>query len=485
MLTPLRIDAPSELPRSDPDAAVLAIDLGSARLKGAWVRSDGRLGPVLSVDSPVRVPRQTPEGVWQAVNGLMAALLHQADAPATVQALALTGLTRSHVFLDPEGQEDVRLVLWDDPYGEACAAQVAAAYGVPETRSFGAFHPLARLVQWRHDHAHAPRAMLELKDWLNYRLTGVLATDTVVYGRLWSDTVTVAQVLERLGMAASSIPAPQAAETILGRVQAPLGKGLERLLNVPVAVSSFDTWCATLGMGAIHEGGVYDISGTSEAMGAFYAQPRHPPGAVCLQWTHTLWHVGGPCQTGLGTLAWFARRFLETDDPAATLAAARQSTASEPPLCLPYVSGERMPWWDADLSASFHGVRGHHTRADFARAVVEGLALAHRAALDETGLRTAGGVIHMGGGGSRLPDWCQTRADAFAMPFLVDENAESALTGAALAASVALGYHPTLSCAQNAVRQRSRRVVPDPARVCYFEERLTMFSQLLHQALHT
>jgi len=468
---------------SNSSAAVLAIDLGSTRLKGAWVQADGRMGQVLATDSPVRIPRQTPEGVWQAVCHLLFRLLQHPEAPSSILALSLTGLTRTHVFLDRNGQAADQLVLWDDPYGESCAAQVAAAYGVSDTLRFGAFHPLARLLQWTQDQAHAPRAMLELKDWLNFRLTGELATDAVVYGRLWSDTVAVPQILERLGMAATVIPSPRAADTLLGQVRAAPAAGLAALTGVPVTVSSFDTWCATLGMGAIHEGGLYDISGTSEAMGAFHAQPRHPRGAVCLRWTRDLWHIGGPCQTGLGTLAWFARGFLDTDDPAATLAAARQSTASEPPLCLPYISGERMPWWDASLSASFHGVRESHTRCDFARAVVEGLALAHRLALDEIGLRTSDATIHMGGGGCSLPDWCQMRADAFARPILVDENPESALAGAALAATVALGYHPTLTAAQHAVRQRSRSILPDPARSRYLEGRLAGFSSLLHKTL--
>lgn len=470
-------------PASGDHAAVLTIDLGSTKMKGAWVQADGRTGPVIRVDSPVRASDQTPEGVWHAVCALLSQLLLAPDAPSSILALALTGLTRTHVFLDHNGQAEARLVRWDDPYGEAQAAQVAAAYGVSDTLRFGAFHPLSRLLEWRQERGHAPTAMLELKDWLNYRLTGALATDAVVYGRLWSDTRTVPEVLERLQLSSTVIPRPRAAETLLGTVRAAPAAGLDALAGVPVTVSSFDTWCATLGMGAIREEGIYDISGTSEAMGAFYAQPRHPRGAVCLRWTEDLWHVGGPFQTGLGTLAWFARRFLDTDDPAATLAAARDSTTPEPPLCLPYLSGERVPWWNAGLSASFHGVRDVHTRSDFARAVVEGLALAHRLALDETGLRAPGATIHLGGGGSRLSDWCQVRADAFALPILVDENPESALAGAALAASVALGYHPTLICAQHAVRQRSRRVLPDPGRSRYFEDRLALFSPLLRKTL--
>src|SRR3546814_573104 len=173
-----------------------------------------------------------------------------------------------------------------------------------------------------------------------------------------------------------------------------------------------------------------------------------------MPWTPSLWHIGGPCQTGLGTLAWFARTFLDRDDPAATLDAAQAASAPEPPLFIPYLTGERMPWWNNHLSASFHNARAHHTRSDFALAVVEGLALAHRLAMGKIGALRPDAVIHMGGGGAQHPYWCQTRADAFGIPVTLDAGAESALAGAALAAGVALGYYHDLQDAQESVNQR-------------------------------
>ena len=40
----------------------------------------------------------------------------------------------------------------------------------------------------------------------------------------------------------------------------------------------------------------------------------------------------------------------------------------------PYLQGERCPYWDANLRASFTGVSISSTRGDFARALMEGVA---------------------------------------------------------------------------------------------------------------
>ena len=465
-------------------AAILTLDLGSSRLKAAWVSTDGKTGPIHATDSPARLPEASPEHIWQNVTQVLATLLRAPEAPRKVLSISLTSLTRTHVLLDEHRQVCGPLIRWDNPYGESYGDEVAAAYGLPaSTAGLGAFHPLARLCQARQDRGRPPASLLELRDWLNFRLTGRLATDAVAYGRLQQNGHSAVQALQHLKFAPQTIPPAQAPDTRLGVILEQHGPGLARLVGVPVTTGSFDTWCSTLGMGAITQDAVYDISGTTEVMGVFRNHATAVPGAVCLPWTPTLWQVGGPCQTGLGSLAWFARSFLDDESPAATLAAARAARADEPPLCLPYLTGERMPWWNPTLSASFHDTRAEHTRNDFARAVVEGVVLAHRAALDFLSIPRKTTPIYLGGGGSRLPEWCQIRADALGASLRIGDSPESALIGAALAAGVALGYHPNLAAAQDTIRDHSHLVRPDPAKANYFDRRAARFTQLLQQAL--
>lgn len=469
------------------DAAILALDLGSTGLKGAWVGVRGAMGEILRAPSPLARPGLDAEAIWLAVRALMQDLLQAPEAPARPLAVALTGVTRTHVFVDAAGRPLAPVMPWGDPYGEDRAGELAQAYGVEgDTAGYGAFHPLARLLQFRLDRGAAPAAIVELRDWLNFRLTGRLATDAVALGRLAgaAQGPGPAEVLARLGLPASVLPPAVQPAEILGQLRAE-DAGLPASLDgVPVACCSFDTWCTTLGLGAVAAGRIYDVSGTTEVLGTFAARPRAVDGMVCLPWTPGLWHLGGPCQTGLGTLAWFARAFLDSDDPAATLQAAMASTCDDAPLCLPYVTGERMPLWNSRLAASFHEVKATHTRRDLARAVAEGLALAHRLALQRLGVLGGGQPLHMGGGGATLAHWPQLRADAFGMPVRLGVCPEPALAGAALAAATALGVYPDIQAAQDAINEGSTVLHPEPARAAYFSGRARQFADVLQDTLN-
>src|SRR5690606_8498280 len=284
------------------------------------------------------------EAVWHSVVRLVSELMAQAAAPHRILALALTGATRSHGFVDAAGMPLAPVVLWSDARGDEYSTLVAEAYGAAhDAAGYGAFHPLARLLQFTHAHGAQPHAMVELKDWLNFRLTGHWAMDTVAYSRVQpkpDSGMGLGDVLERLGFPASVVPGAALPTRILGPVQSSVDALPVALHGVPVVVGSFDTWASTLGMGAVAEGNVYDVSGTTQVLGTFSRTPRHVAGMMSIAWTPELWQTGGPCQTGLGTLAWFSRTFLDSDDPADTLAAATTSSGVDLPICLPYLSGE-------------------------------------------------------------------------------------------------------------------------------------------------
>lgn len=463
---------------------VLALDLGSTAWKAGWVDGDGVVSGLVRKPSPLGQGCRDANLVWEELAALLHLMADAVDAPQRILAVALTGATRTHVLTDAHLNTLAPLVPWSDPMGAEHAQRVAQACQAQTADGHGAYHPLARLLHL-HD-AHRPDtafALAEIKDWLNARLCGVLASDTVTAGRIapMPQSRSLAATLAALGMPAHAIPAAVPPDTVLGTMTGDTWHG-SRLHGVPVVAGSFDTWAATVGMGAVRVDGVYDMSGTTQVMGRFTAEPLAMPGMVSLPWSAGLWHVGGPCQTGLSTLAWFARAFLASDAPQATLDAAQAATQESPPLCLPYADGERMPLWDASLSASFHDVRASHGVADLARALVEGLVMAHRLALDCLGVRSQAVLptIRMSGGGARLPFWCAQRASGFGLPVQIDASPEPALSGAAVTAWSALGLRHGLDW-HGGAQDAAQRILPDPVRQRYYDTRMPLFLQRLDQ----
>ena len=86
-------------------------------------------------------------------------------------------------------------------------------------------------------------------------------------------------------------------------------------------------------------------------------------------------------------------------------------------LFLPYLSGERTPHNDPDAKGVFFGLTHDHTRADLARAVLEGVAYAFadgQDVLGEAGTEIA--TVSVIGGGARSRLWGRILADVLGRP---------------------------------------------------------------------
>ncbi len=107
---------------------------------------------------------------------------------------------------------------------------------------------------------------------------------------------------------------------------------------------------------------------------------------------------------------------------------------------LPFLSGERAPFWPADATGAILGLRATTTSLDIARAGLD--AVCYQLALIQERLRVAlpqARSIVVSGGGSMSHWWMQMMADTMNMPVRLSSIAEASSRGAALLALEALG----------------------------------------------
>ena len=133
-------------------------------------------------------------------------------------------------------------------------------------------------------------------------------------------------------------------------------------------------------------------------------------------------------------------------------------------LFTPWLTGERSPVDDKHARAGFHNVSLTTTRADLARAVLEGVAHNLRWLLDgaERFTRTRLDPMRVLGGAARMDLWCQVVADVLDRSLeRVDQPLVGGLRGAGLYAGLAWAtYAPTScasSCPSTASSRRTRR----------------------------
>ena len=148
----------------------------------------------------------------------------------------------------------------------------------------------------------------------------------------------------------------------------------------------------------------------------------------------------------------------------------------------PYLQGERCPYWDANLRASFTGVSISSMRGDFARAVMEGVAFSLRdcyRTLEEMKLPVK--RIFLIGGGARSRVWSEIVANVFDCAVAVPQPGDASF-GACLLAGVGVGIFADVKEAVAKCLRIDRAISPDPSAAVEYARLFDRYRRI-HDAL--
>ena len=479
-------------------SCVLAVDLGGTRFRAALVNGAGHVVHACHIDSPAAVNAHPgwddidADAWWRGLQTLSDTLAAKAGAAFdTVQAVAVCGVTRTQIFVDAQGAPIRPAITWRDARAAQDVSQWLASMPAahPESRQINAFHPWARVAWLLHaepDHAARVKAVLEPKDYLNFRLTGRMASDTVSMARLSAAAQPHASgpdLLSATGASPAWVPDLLDPLETVAPVQAGLPGSLARLAGRPVVACSNDTWAAVAGLGALRPGYAYNISGTTEVFGAVGAEPVQAQGLMTVDWGGGHHQIGGPGQNGADTVAWLLPLLgrLGEDGMAGVGEAMSELLDAprdqQPALFLPYLQGERVPYWDPHLRGAFLGLNRRHGPGDLAWAVLEGVAFLNRIVLEraETALGAPVSEIRFGGGAASSAQWCQVKADVCERPVVVGHAEQPGVLGAAIAAWTALGLHSSFAEAQDTMARAAQHYEPQSERAHSYRRMYAQF----------
>ncbi|MBA2449826.1 MAG: xylulokinase [Chloroflexi bacterium] len=454
---------------------ILAHDLGTSGDKASLYDGEGRLlastfAGYATDYGPGGRAEQDPADWWQAVTTATRELLERASLRAKhIGGLSFSGQMQSAVLLDGGGEPVRPAIIWADSRAQAeCAALLEGvglerAYAITGHR-LSPTYTLAKCMWVRGNERQAwsrVRAVLLAKDYLAYRLTGLMATDpsdasgTNAYDqveRRWSD-----ELLEAAGIEATLFPEIVPSTTVLGGVTAEAAAATGLVEGTPVVMGGGDGPCANLGAGVIGPAdGAYTYLGSSAWISLATDAPLHDPQMRFMTFDHVVPGRFAPTatmQAGGASLEWIGEIVAPGGGPdrlARLVADAGEVQAAfDGLLFLPYLLGERSPLWDPRARGVFVGLARHHRAAHLVRAVLEGVAFNLRSCLlafEENGRPIP--ALDAIGGGARSDVWLQILADVWGRPVrrrsLVDE-ANS--LGAAVVGGVATGILPSFEVA--------------------------------------
>ncbi len=244
-------------------------------------------------------------------------------------------------------------------------------------------------------------------------------------------------------------------EDIVGEVTAKGSKASGLPKGTPMCAGGIDASVSALAGGAIEDGDLASMLGTSMCNGFISHGPRLSPRMVNFPYV-----VNGRRYTygftGIATAGFSVRWFRdelgvkEKDCEKATGVdaykqldelAAKIPIGSDDLVFLPHLMvGERAPYWDEHLRGGFLGLGVYHTRAHMFRAVLEGVAYAMRYSLEaawEVGIKVKRATLVDGGARSSL--WRQIIADVTGVPMSYIPGAPGAPLGDAILAGLGTG----------------------------------------------
>lgn len=480
----------------------LGLDLGTSGLKAVIIDGAGQLLGLAAEEYRLDAPRpgwaeQDPETWLRAACACTPRALAQAGvASAQIAAVGLCGQMHGAVCLDGAGRVLRPAILWADQRSSEQVEQVLQTVGREQYAAW-VRNPLAtgfQLATWlwlrqnEPDLAQRTASILLPKDYLRYRLTGEVgseASDACASGmfdpasRGWSEPL-----LSALGIDPGLLPPVSASHEIAGGLRPGMAAALGLRAGLPVVFGGGDQPCQALANGVIDPGLLSCTIGTGGQLLAPLLAPVFDPALRLHLYCHAApdrWYSMGAILAAGLALRWLRDNIFprETYRSLAERAALVPAGA-EGLLFLPHLAGERTPHMDPHAAGVFFGLTLRHTADHLARAVIEGVVMALRQALE---LMLASGAqaerIIAAGGATQHPLWLRLQADIFGRPLSLSRTAEAAAIGAALLAGVGTGRWPDVHSACSELAAGPEELIdPDAAAVRRYDEVYARFRQL-------
>ena len=508
---------------------LLGIDYGTGGCKVTALCEDGSFAGEASTEFQTYHDHpgwseQEPSDWWNALSESLKKLAAKGVDLKSIAACALDGSTHNAVLLDAEYRPVRRTIMWTDQRATAECEALKAGWG---EKIFSTCYqmpaPTWTLPQMMWLKANEPDAIartahvLFVKDYVRYLLTGEAATDRIeaqgtlmwampgTNGAAGTNGTWDAELVALSGLKMSAMPKIIEPTDVAGRVTAEAAAFTGLPEGLPVVCGSSDSAVEDYGAGAVEPGDLIlklATAGNVNSMtaaahphpktltyshivpGMWYSVSATNAAALCMRWLRDTFYAGwgtadakamavesGNGEHGTGNL------YSLIDEEAA-----KSSIGANGVFFHPYLQGERCPYWDSNLRASFTGVSISSTRSDFARALMEGVAFSLRdcyRTLEEMKLPVK--RIFLIGGGARSPLWSEIVANVFNRPVLVPQPGDASF-GACLLAGTGIGVFPDVKSAVAKCLRIDRTVEPDPAAAVKYDHLFTCYRRI-HDAL--
>ena len=454
----------------------IGLDIGTTSIKAAVFTSSGERLALRSVDYTLDTDPATGYIEFDAlkyVEMCKNVISELSNECGKIEALSIDTQGETLIFTDDNGIPVYPAIVWLDNRATNEADAIKKKFGnklvyeITGQPEITAGWPASKVLWMKNNEPEVfsrIKKIFMLEDYILYALSGNFVTEPtiqsstiyydVVNGKWWN------KMLDFVGITESMLPKVVKTASLVGEYE-----------GIKVVSGMLDQIAGTLGAGVTDETRISEMTGTIMAICVMTDKmPAYNPDSIIPCHLHAV--EGKYClilwsSTAGMALKWFKNNFAESfsfkelDELAKDI-----GPGSDGLTMLPYFTGSTMPKYNPDARAVFSGINLSHTRAHFARAIMEAIAFTLKQNLEYVG-EDAIKEIRITGGGASSPLWATIKSDVTGKVLKTLTESETACLGSALAAAVGVGEYDSLKSAVDSVVKTKK--VYEPTGLDYTE----------------
>lgn len=421
---------------------LLGLDVGTTSAKGVLLEADGRVvASAGSAPYPTRWlhpgwAEQDPGDWWMAVCDVIRQLCAAGERRERIAGIAVSGQGCACTLVDPGGAVLRPAIIWMDTRAAVETVTIAERWGAEllelNGNAAGAYNVEPKLLWLRE---HEPETMaraahtLTTTAYVTFRLTGRAVMNRADGGILFAYDARTGDwansLLGEMGLRPELYPPIFDTTEVVGEVTGAAVRETGLPAGIPVVAGGEDTPAAALAVGVGAPGDAFLSLGTAAVVGVCLPAGGSLHEPRLLTYPHVLPGLtitSGSMSSAGAAVEWLLRELgpaygVEPSTGRRDFAGLNAAIETSPPgaggvIFLPYLSGELHPILDPSARGVFFGLSVATTRADLARAVVEGstMAIRHNLTVAEQAGATVEHLLATGGPTRSVP-WRQIIAD--------------------------------------------------------------------------
>lgn len=446
------------------NAFFMGVDLGGTIIKAGIYTPEGQEIIVAEHLFPTESPEagfseRNMEALWQATCGVIREAINKSRLNASqIAGVSFSSHGKGLYLLDTQGKPVRNGIVSSDSRAQSIVDEwhndgtAEKAYPL-SLQQLWPSHPVS-LLRWLKEHEpnnyHNTRYVLMVHDYIRYRLTDqITCEETNISGsQLYNPTTSsydprlcqlfgIEEVNDKLAPVINSAQ-------LAGVVTAYAATECGLVEGTPVFGGFFDVVGAALASGVSQKDKLSAVAGTWSISTRVFDEivPSSYPyvwSKYCIPGTYFV-HEGSP--TSASNLAWFIRHFFNQrlqDYDVLNQCVAESATRQNDILFFPWLYGSN---YHSNLQGGILGLSSHHTDADIAYSIYQGIVFSHLLHQDRiVGIDNSTSAIRFTGGPTQSPLWMQMFCDASNLPLEVVDVRQSGCQAAALCAAVGTGYY--------------------------------------------